>query len=514
MKKILYSLLTIFTLVGCESLEVDNPNNPDRAKVYSSSRDLKIYSENIYLTYWQATHVFYGVGDEITIADPQITALVAADQFTASWGNFACRYVSNEPRIPWDNTVNADNDNVTEAFYKQMYSVLYMCNTVITLINGGKKLGTNGSSNTAILSMCYFLQGAALGQLGLTFDQAQIVKENTDLGSLNFSPYQNVIKSAIESLEKSISISDTAIFSLGSTIVNGTNLDNSLLNKICHSYIARFMVLGSRTKSENTAVDWSTVLSHAQKGVSEDFGPQGDALGGQEVKWYDRNMWLLNNKDNTDIFYAKVDCRLINLMDPDYPARYPANGKAPQVHAGLRPGEAQSIDNRLSTDFEYSSQIKFYPERGKYHYSHYRFKRFEAVSTTGIGQLIDFPYYENSLYAAEAYAMLGQLGKAIAVVNYPDYPRTLRGGLSPLSLTADKKAILNTIFYEREIELLAQGYLIGFCDMRRRDMLQIGTPLHFPVPGLELQTLQLANYTFGGVDQADGTNTSNGGWDK
>ncbi len=56
--------------------------------------------------------------------------------------------------------------------------------------------------------------------------------------------------------------------------------------------------------------------------------------------------------------------------------------------------------------------------------------------------------------------------------------------------------------------------MVGFCDMRRRDMLQYGTYLHYPVPGKELETLQLPNYTFGGAGNADGVNTSNGGWFK
>jgi hypothetical protein len=48
--------------------------------------------------------------------------------------------------------------------------------------------------------------------------------------------------------------------------------------------------------------------------------------------------------------------------------------------------------------------------------------------------------------------------------------------------------------------------------MRRRIMLQKGTILHYPVPGKELETLGLENYTYGGESNADGINTSNGKW--
>jgi len=373
----------------------------------------------------------------------------------------------------------------------------------------GKKISSNPSINIGYLSMCYFLRGAAMGQIGITFDKAQIVNEETDLKNLSFQPYNVVIDSAISWLEKSISISDTATFDLGNNIVNGVSLNQKLLNRVCHSYIARFMVLGSRTKAENAAVDWTKVLEHARKGVTEDFGPQGDGNN----RWYDEIARFLTNTDNTQYFFCKVDCRLIHLMDPSYPSRYWSNGHPRKVHSDKRAGEAKSDDARLESDFEFSSGIRFYAERGTYHYSHYRFKRYDNLRTSGLGQMIDISKYENALYAIEAWTMMDEKESAINALNMPNYPRIARGKLPAISVNTDKKTLLNIIFYEREIELLGQGYLTGFCDMRRRDMLRKGTPLHFPVPGNELQTLNMDIYTYGGEDNMDGINTSNGGWE-
>jgi len=56
------------------------------------------------------------------------------------------------------------------------------------------------------------------------------------------------------------------------------------------------------------------------------------------------------------------------------------------------------------------------------------------------------------------------------------------------------------------------GSGISFFDMRRRDMLQRGTLLHFPIPANELLNAEMDLYTFGGVENADGINTSNAGW--
>jgi len=72
--------------------------------------------------------------------------------------------------------------------------------------------------------------------------------------------------------------------------------------------------------------------------------------------------------------------------------------------------------------------------------------------------------------------------------------------------------LLKAIFYERDIELIQTGFGIAFFDMRRRDMLQPGTLLHFPIPAKELMVMNMPLYTFGGVANADGINTSNGGW--
>lgn len=378
------------------------------------------------------------------------------------------------------------------------------------------KLGTNGKDNAAILALCYYLQGVILGQLGLCFDRAIILKENTDLGSVklpNYSNYPEVMSAAIESLEKVIFICDTANFQFGnSTVVNGVVLSNTKLGRLSHSYIARFLALTPRTEIENKNVNWDTVLYHAQNGITEDFGPIGDALSIDGGRWYDNNFLGLNYPMNNAYAYAFVDCRLIHLMDPDYPSRYWSDGIPRQVHSGLQAGEAKSNDYRLTTDFKYFSSNGFYASRGYYYFSHYQYVRYPylSVNGNGIGQLYDYRKYENDLYMAEAYIMTGQKDKALAILNDNNNPRLNRGRLSVIPSTATETDVLNAIFYEREIELLAQGFMVGFCDMRRRNMLQKGTFLHYPIPGRELETLQFPYYTFGGVSHAGEDGTSNG----
>lgn len=501
-------LVSALVFTSCEKLEVENTNNPDRTKILSNMRDFKNFAQNIYLTYWQAIR-----GNPSTSL--HIGSLVAADQFTASWLNFACYDLSIEPRKAWTNNVAYEYHIQVYGFYSGMYTVLYMSNTLIDKLNNGEKLDADSSKNMGYLSMAYFMQGLALGQLGITFDKAQIITENTDIEkSAVFSRYDVVIDSAVAALDKAAELAKKYNFDLGSNIINGTNFTSDLVYKASHSFAARFMVLGARSATENNQTNWKKVMSYTQPGKSldHDFGPQGD--GGE--KWTDEIMPWLTNVDNTSLFYAKIDNRLIHLLDPAYPSRYPKSGRPPRVHSDKRIGEAASRDLRLNSYFEYSNTIKFLPERGTYHYSHYRFKRFDNIRKTQRGHFVELSAYENHLMYIESLVM----NKVTSTPSIPTMvnalgPRKYAGGLANIPDNSDSRVILETLFYEREVELLGQVYLMGFCDMRRRNMLQKGTPLHFPVPALELQTLNIKDITvFGGEENADGINTSNEGWNK
>jgi hypothetical protein len=498
-----YKLIFVFSifmglLYSCEDLNVENLNNPDTQRVLSSPDDVRSVAEGSFLSYWQAMRA----------ADIHITSLVAADQFTCSWGNFWMRWISAEPRIPWDNKVTAANDQVSENFFINSYASLSQINDALKLINEGMQIGVNGVDNPGIASFGYFMQGWILGNIGMAFDKGYVVKEYTDLATLQFQPYQEIVDSAIVSLNKAISTAESAdAFELASTTINGVTVNNDLIIKLAHSYIARFLALTPRTAAQADAVDWNVVLTNANAGVTEDFGPVGDGSPYEGATWWDENFIYLVKPG-----WARIDNRIINLLDPSYPKKYWSDGVAQVVHAGLIPGEAESLDSRLTSDFEFLPSVDFNPSRGYFHYSHYRYSRFDETMYLGFGKLCDFRAYENNLLAAEAYARTNDLPGAIGILNDPELPRKVRGGLDDISVSATKDEVLKAIFYERDIELISQGFMIGFYDMRRRDMLQTGTLLNYPVPGKELETLGLPVYTFGGVANADGVNTSNGGW--
>lgn len=494
-------IITSLFFQSC-GLDVINNNEPDTEKVLLDKNDVEQVANSLYLTYWRASH-------NITL---QLPALVAADQFTASWGNFGWQQISAEPRITFNNTVEGayNNNSVTEGFYYNMYAALSQTNDVLKKLKSGTQIGKNGAKNAQYLALCYHLQGVIMGQIALTFDQGFVLTEYTSDKSKPI-PYKQLMDTAIAKLWISSRICDTAKFTFTEkeNIINGLQITNKNLSALNHSYIARFFALNSRDKLEDEEPShWDSVQFHVDLGIGSDFAPKGEGLLGR---------WT-----NTDFFYfvlegwARVDCRLLNLMDPMYPKRYPKDSIG-VVHPGFRAGVAKSDDNRFDDYFEFQPSINFDPNRGKYHFSNYRYKRYDNSIKISEGSLIEFRSYELNLYDAESSIKSNKknLKKAIAILDFSSLPRLSRNPswLGRLSKPGTTEAtVLNAIFYERDIELLGQGFLVGFCDMRRRDMLQKGTPLHFPIPGKELETLKIGYYTFGGSQNVGKPGTSNAGW--
>ncbi|MDA3906503.1 MAG: RagB/SusD family nutrient uptake outer membrane protein, partial [Bacteroidales bacterium] len=167
-------------------------------------------------------------------------------------------------------------------------------------------------------------------------------------------------------------------------------------------------------------------------------------------------------------------------------------------------------DARLLSDFQYLSSCPFRLSRGFYHFSSYRYKRLDQYLHTWTEPMPEMRKAENDLMLAEAKLMIGDKAGAIAIINAGT--RISRGGLALIANDASISKVASAITYERTIELYLSGFGIPFFDMRRMDMLQIGTPLHFPIPQQQLDIMLMENYTFGGILNADGIGTSIGGW--
>jgi starch-binding outer membrane protein, SusD/RagB family len=510
------AIILIFAFhTSCEKLEVENLNQPNMADVLSSPDDVRGVVQDAFYAYWTAIRA-YNVG---------MTAQVTADQTTVSWGNFAWRDMSEEPRRPWNNSPSYGDSDMTEDPWYDLYATISQVNdALIAIYLENMEIGPNGRDNDMVRATSYLLRGISLGQLGMVFDQAQIPLHDSDLSALEFLPWNVVIEAAIEDLKEAIKVSEASTFAWGADALPGITVNQDFVTQLANSYAARFLALGARSKAQNDNMSWtdkyswSDVETFASKGLTEDFAPVGDGLPWDGGTWWDLNIKYLRQPG-----WGRVDMRVVNLLDPATPVRYPTDAQGlavapPQIHAGLAPGESQSADARFTVDYQFLPSNDFRPERGGWHFTHYRHSRYDYPASTSDegyhmgesrGPLFELRAYDNQLMKAEAMARTGKIAEAVAILNDPANPRKSRGNLPDVA--ASESDILAAIFYERYTELFHCGWMIHFHDMRRTDQLQRGTPLHFPVPGKELEALGMEIYTFGGWDNADGVNTSNGG---
>ena len=122
--------------------------------------------------------------------------------------------------------------------------------------------------------------------------------------------------------------------------------------------------------------------------------------------------------------------------------------------------------------------------------------------------VVEYSASENDMYKAEALLNKGDAAGAAAVVNAGT--RVTRGQLPEVA--GDAAAVYAAIHYERLVEFAYTTIGIGFFEMRKEDLLQKGTLLHFPVPGKALEAIPEDYYTFGGTQGVAGEDYSTGGW--
>ncbi len=482
---VLSILITSFT--SChKDLDVKYLNLPDRETALKNPEDVYGIAKSGFYNWYMTQN---------TSLSMRMAMWVAADNGTCSWANSGMWHLSDEPRKPFNNDPSYTYAFINQNYYAECHGNLSQMNEVLQKLNEGMQIGYNGQDTKLVRANAYMIQGLTLGYLALIYDKAYIVTEYTENPeTVEASPYTVVMDSALAKLDKAIELMDKKSYKIPSDWISGNSFRARDLAKLIRNYAARFLVSLPRNKKEYDQIDWNRVLNYAEKGYDEDFVVYMD---GVNWKSYFRHYTVRPG-------WARIDSRVINLMDPSYPSRFPADGH--------NPPEASSADKRLYTDFTYNSTNNMKPERGYVHYSNYEYTRYPLEVSTQTGDAPIFLKAELDMIKAEAYLKLGNKQKAIDIINAGS--RTLRGNLNPLPDNTSDEDVFKAIFYERDVELIQTGFGIAFFDMRRRDYLQEGTLLHFPIPGKELNVLQLPYYTYGGVENADGINVSNGGWDK
>jgi len=503
LKLLLQLLILLAFTTACQNLNDVNQLNPDRDAVISTGSDLRDVLDDGYARWWKGLH------NEETV----IGLSVSADAFTMGWEDFNALRMGTEPRQPYNNR-RTETDAYRAVAERPWYGCLLSvadANDILLSMEAGITVDKGGPQDQAIAASAHLLRGLSWGYLGLFFDQALLVDENTDLDKeLEFVPYRQAIDAAVAELDQAIELAEAAGQDFVHNNFNGLTLNQDQFIALCHSYAARFLAQWPRTPEESAQVNWQAVLVHTSNGISEDFAPMAD---GKDWVSYHRYIFA---EAGEGPFWARVDQRLVAAMDNSQPARYPeveAQGEAP-----LEDTEATSADQRLDSYFIYRPFNVFPVENGEWHFSHYQYNRnITDPSFAGDGRqgpMTAFLKVDNELLMAEALLWLNRTSEALTVVN--NGSRVITGGLPSLSGSATVLEVSQAILYERAIELLGTAPAGLWLDRRRaapredfQSMtalggLQLGTPAHLPVPAAELSVHGMEAYNFGGEADPEG----------
>jgi hypothetical protein len=479
--KILPVLTLLFLVASCQDisteLEVENLENPNDEILTSDPVALTASAGSIMQNWFMTTHSYDGPGAAMA---------TMADVSTCSWGNFGMRDLSSEPRVAFNNTSSYGSAAITNTYFNGLYSVLSDSNTLAAAI----EKGTEFENPAQIEVIAKFGQALSIGYLALVFDKVWLSDESGVIGE-DAKDYKEAMTFALGKLDEAIAIAQAEGVSFPETWLPGAGGNNSSLVEFMNSMGARMLVGNLRNSSQKAGVDWNKVKTYSENGLTSNFEIFMD-----DVTWYD----LIPKTYLIYPGWARVDMRVINMMDPNTIAYW--------TDDIVTVPESTSPDARLLSDYGYLSSNSFPPARGIYHYSSYRYKRYDSYITNWVENVVEFSASENDMYLAEAMVNTGDVAGAAAVINAGT--RTTRGELP--NVASEVSAVEAAIHYERLVEFSFTGMGLSFFENRKEDLLQAGTLLHFPVPGQALAAIPADNYTFGGTDGTPGEDYSTGGW--
>lgn len=521
MKQILfYTLVGILSIsaVGCQDLAVENPNNPDRTIAFAQPGDVVNLISDTFEDYFLAIQscnagaFFYST---------------IADENSSSWANWGMRDMSSEPRIAWDNASTYSRAGSVRNPWAWNYGGISNTNDGLQAIaraeeeeSADNNIFTRDEHDTnALKAFAKMNQGLMHGSLSLIYDQAFVFDETVDLENdeLELRPYMEVNQEAIRMLEEARAIASSNDFMIEGWIW-GLTLNSQDMVRLINSFIARFTVQVARNEAERAAVDWNQVIGLVDSGISADFAPIDNESGSiyDCLKFYGQN----------GTTWSRADYRTIGPADE-------SGGYDDWLSKPLRERlvfDITTSDRRIvgsptdptvdGADFEYQGTNGPFPiARGPYHFSSHNHKRYQYYNdNTAVGAMPHLIVTELDMYKAEA--LLRTSGSTATVAELINKTRVTRGMMNPASGTdpvgsssddqshLDSASLWAKLKHERRIETFQTAAGLAYFDDRGLGDLVTGTPIHFPVPGQELETLGLQNYTFGGVGGTGGAPTA------
>jgi hypothetical protein len=514
-KTALLGVLLLFGVAACD-LEVTNPNQPETERVLATPADIEALIAGSYNTWWAMTETYLGMGPILS---------TAAFQHSATAANFGMVQYSQVPMRPAVNNSPADGfASYKERTWYHSYRAISAASDGLRRIDEGVAL-PNVERARAFAKLT---QGVAHGSLGMMYDQAFIFDESKDpTEAQELQPYTAVIAAAIGYLQDAIDIASANTFTLPEGwIGNLSGFDNAKFVRLANSYKAYFLANSARQPGELTNTDWTNILGWIGNGITEDFAPV--SAGSEDIWWswgaYYRvlpgawsqvNNTVLGMADQSGGYqdwmaqgWGASDRNPFVIVTPDqrFPQGATLDAQATEANRGIY----IEVPHPDYSTFEAGiGGQRGRPDRGTWRWSNYRDYRHDQLLLTQIGPLPHLTIPQMRLLAAEAHYRLGNLDEAADRIN------VTRADPNHAALNATNAAGLNTscvpklpdgtcgdlwemLKWEKRLETYHVNLGAWYFDGRRWGDLMQGTFLHLPVPGRELEVLEMPNYTFGG----------------
>lgn len=491
---VLFATVLILSQLGCkdDAFNIENINAPDAKRALAQAEDVENLITGAFRDFFRTSTGFSAIFPNL-LADQASTtnAYRAFWDYSKEKGGKVAIYNHPTNQNPFAYSIPFADYNAS----------IQTSNSVLALIADGTTYEiSNVDVTNKFKAICLATRGLSMGTLGGMYDKGYVVTENSDLSAAELQPYSDLIDQAIKDIDQAI----TVINSLGSgqtfELHSGANLSAETVIEVLNSFAAKIMLSRARTAQEASSLDYAKIIAYAEKGISSDFKP--DALEG--VFFSNLQDWSTYTLAD-GAGYLPTDIKIPHLMDNTgtYPDTYPTD-------ATIILDPVATDDARISY-FGYANAFGYLREsRGRWLFTNYKNNRFYTANDrnqTGIPVDL-FHKSELDYILAEAYLMTNQLSKAKDLLD--NSPRVTVGNLP--AVNANESDIKDALFYEYSIELdLASTIGTQWFFMRRHDLLQKGTPLHYPVPATELELNGLDFYTFGG-SSTEGTALGVNSW--
>jgi hypothetical protein len=497
----LATLLLLATTTACGDLEISNPNEPDRERALTSGVDIEALIAGTFRTWWglqQGAQNLSTPAAETNLAD----ALAAASDETANSGLGGPGEVADEPRVAAINDANYRwGGYLTSSWYLLSRALASIRDGLIS-VEGGVVVGTTPAEAARLQAFAKLMQGLATGHMAMIYDRAFILDETVkDPQAVKLQPYAETMAQAIKYLDRAAELAGAATFTIPAGWMGPGSFSSQDIVRIARSYQARFLVQVARNPTERAAVNWNLVLTHAQAGVTRDFGITQDGPGGR---------WSSSMKSGTE---TRMKLPYVGPADQSGGwQKWEAAGPADKNPFLIDTDDRRVTGGTPTTD---GTLIKYWPthtanpSRGIYFFSNYSSKHYLLTAGTNLGFVPDLTVQEMQYLIAEAYIRTNRADQALPIINKT---RVEQGKLPPATATGVSGArcvprtakgacgnLLETLAWERQIMLglLSQGSV--FYDKRGFGTLLKDTWTQLPVPAKDLLVLKEKVYTFGGA---------------